>query len=245
MRRNVGRHTNRDTTGTVDQHVREAGRQNCGFLILAVVVVLEIDGFHADIVQQVSRRFVHADLGVTHGGCVIAVHRTEVALTIQKRQGHREILRHTDQRVIDRAVAVGVVFTHDIAHRTGRFAIRLVVAVTRFMHRIKDAAVHRFQTVPKIGNRTADDHAHGVIEVRCLHLMFDGDRRAIIRGAFGPFFFFVFRGFWPVGHFFCPPVVILYVVGSYHSRGRIWGATYGSVRFFGSHSVRVLTYCFC
>ena len=36
--------------------------------------------------------------------------------------------------------------------------------------------MHRFETIPNIRQRPADDHAHGVIEIRSFHLIFDSDR---------------------------------------------------------------------
>ena len=35
--------------------------------------------------------------------------------------------------------------------------------------------MHRLQTVADVGQRAADDHAHGVIEIRPPHLVFDID----------------------------------------------------------------------
>ena len=47
------------------------------------------------------------------------------------------------------------------------------------MHAEKNAAMHRLQAVANIGQGAAHDHAHGVIEVRPLHLVFDIDRDEI------------------------------------------------------------------
>ena len=35
--------------------------------------------------------------------------------------------------------------------------------------------MHRLQAVARIGQRARHDHAHGVIEIRALHLLDDGD----------------------------------------------------------------------
>ena len=46
--------------------------------------------------------------------------------------------------------------------------------------------MHRLQAVAHVGQRPADDHAHGVIEVRRTHLVFDGDRLyVVIEGLVG------------------------------------------------------------
>jgi hypothetical protein len=122
VRRDVGGHADGDAARAVDQHVGEAGGQDGRLLLLAVVIVLEIDRVLVDIGQHVGRGRGHPHLGVAHGRGVVAVHGAEVALAVQKRQRHGEILRHPHQRVIDRAVAMGVVLAHHVAH--GRADLR-------------------------------------------------------------------------------------------------------------------------
>ena len=41
--------------------------------------------------------------------------------------------------------------------------------------------MHRLQPVAHIGQRARHDHAHRVIEVGALHLLFDGDGRYVER----------------------------------------------------------------
>jgi hypothetical protein len=131
----------------------KARGQDRRLLLLAVVIVLEIDRVLVDIGQQVGGGLVHPHLGVAHGRRVIAVHGAEIALAVQKRQRHGEILRHAHQRVVDRAVAMRVVLTHHVAHGPRGFAVGLVVGVAGLVHREKDAPVHRFQPVAQVGDR--------------------------------------------------------------------------------------------
>ena len=199
VRRNVGRHAHGDTAGAIDQHVRKTSWQNRGLAVLAVIVVLKINGFLVDVGQQIGGRFVHAHFGIAHGRCVIAVHRSEVALTVQQRQRHGEILRHAHQRVIDRAIAVGVVLTHHVSYGAGRFAVGLVVCVTRLVHSIENAPVYGLQAITQIGDRAAYDHAHRVIEIARAHLLLDRDRRPVVHGPLGAVFVCVFRCFRRIG----------------------------------------------
>ena len=85
---NVGGHAHRDAAGAVDQHVRETCGQYRGFAVLAVVVVLKIDRVFFDICQQRGGWLVHPHFGVSHGGRIIAVHGSKVALSIEKRKRH-------------------------------------------------------------------------------------------------------------------------------------------------------------
>ena len=200
MGRNIGRHTDRNATSAVDQHIGVARRQNGGFFVFAVVVILKINRVFFNIGQHKGGGLVHADFGVAHGGGVIAIHRAKIALTIQQRQRHREILSHPHKRVIDRAIAMRVVFTHHIPHRAGGFSVRLVVGISSLVHGIKNASMNRFQTVTQVRNGTAHDHAHGIIEIGCAHLVFDGHGRSIMNHIFVSVFFFVFRCFWRIAH---------------------------------------------
>ncbi len=183
MGRDVGGHAHRDAPGAVDQQVRIARGQHDRLLLGAVIVVPELDRILVDIGQQRFSRVVHADFGVTHGCGRIAVHGAEIALAVHQGQAHGEGLRHPRQGVIDRAVAVRVIAAHHVADHVGGLLVRLVLAVAALMHGPQDAAVHRLQAVARIGNGAAHDHAHRVIEIAALHLVFDGHHRAARRGG--------------------------------------------------------------
>ena len=109
MRRDVGRHADRDAGRAVYQQVGEAGRQYDRLLALLIEVWLEIDRVFLDIRQHVVRQLGHAGLGVTIGCRRIAVHGTEVAVTVDQRIVQRERLRHTHHRVVNRYVAVRMI----------------------------------------------------------------------------------------------------------------------------------------
>ena len=62
-----------------------------------------------------------AGLSITHGSRSIALHGTEVTLTINERLTHRPWLGHVHESWIDRAITVWVIFTHGLTHDTGAF----------------------------------------------------------------------------------------------------------------------------
>ena len=182
MRRDVGRHADGDAAGAVDQKIGEARRQHYRLALGIVVIGLEVDGVLVEVLDQRARHALEPHFGVAHGRRRIAVDGTEIALAVDQRQAHGEILRHAHQRVVDRLVAVRVIFTDDVADHARRLAVRLVPLVAVLVHRIEDAPVHGFEAVARIGQRARHDHAHGVIEVALLHLL--GDRnRANVGGA--------------------------------------------------------------
>ena len=84
-------------------------------------------------------------------------------------------MRHTHNGVVHRLVAVRVVFADDVAHNTGRFLVGPVPVVVELMHRKQNAAVHRLEAIPGVGQGAAHDHAHRVIEVAASHLLFEAD----------------------------------------------------------------------
>ena len=112
-------------------------------------------------------------LGVAHGRRRIAVDRAEIALPVDQRQAHGEILRHAHQRVVDRLVAVRVILAHHVADDARRLDVFLVGRVALLVHRIEDAPVHGLQPVAHVRQRARHDHAHRVIEVVALHLLRD------------------------------------------------------------------------
>ena len=60
VRRDVGRHADRDAARAVDQQVREARREDERLFLGAVVVRLEVDRVLVDVLEQRFRRLGHA-----------------------------------------------------------------------------------------------------------------------------------------------------------------------------------------
>ena len=98
-----------------------AAGSTTGSCVLAVIGGAEIDRIFVQPVQQRLARLGHAAFGVAHGGGVIAVDIAEIALAVDQRIAHGEILRQAHQRVIDRLVAMGMEGAHDVAHHLGGF----------------------------------------------------------------------------------------------------------------------------
>jgi hypothetical protein len=123
----------------------------------------------------------HAHLGVAHRRRRVAVHRAEVALPVDQHVAHRERLRHAHDGVVDRGVAVGVVLTDDVADDAGGLLVGLVPVVAELVHREQHAAVHRLEAVAHVRQRAPDDDAHGVVEIRLAHLVFEIDGQNFFR----------------------------------------------------------------
>ena len=181
VRRDVGRHPDRDARRAVDQQIRQPRRQNRRLELLAVVIRGEIDGFLVDVGQHFRGDLLQPALGVAIRRRRVAVDRAEVALTVDQRIAQREVLHHAHQRLVGRGIAVRVILAEDVADHARAFDVRAVPDVVGFVHRKQHAAMHRFEAVPDIGQGPPDDHAHGVIEVGMPHFGFQADRK----GFFG------------------------------------------------------------
>ena len=191
MRRDVGRHADRDAAGAVDQQVGEAGREDLRLALAGVIIGLEVDRVLVDVAEQEVGDLGEPRFGVAHRGRRIGIHRAEIALAVDQRHAHRPVLRHAGQRVVNRAVAMRVIFTHDVTDDAARLAIGPPGDIARFLAGMEDAAMDRLQPVADVGQRAADDHRHGVIEVAGLHLLDDGDggnvavSRMVVGGRLG------------------------------------------------------------
>ena len=175
MRRDVGRHADRDAGRSVDQKIGNAGGKNFGLELALVVIGAEIDGFFVDIFEQRGGNAGKPRFGVPHRRGRIAIDGTEISLAIDQRIAHGEILRHADQGIVDRRVAVRVEFAEDFADDLGALAGGPVGREAHFAHAEKNAAMDGLEAVANVGKGASHDHAHGVIDVRALHLVFDVD----------------------------------------------------------------------
>ena len=120
VRRDVGGHPDRDAGRAVDEQVGEARRQDQRLLARLVVVGPELDGVGVDVAQHLRGQPREPGLGVPHGRRRVVVDRAEVALRVDQRVAHGEVLAHANERVVDRGVAVGVVVPHDAADDVAR-----------------------------------------------------------------------------------------------------------------------------
>ena len=156
--RHVRSHTHRDARRTVHQDIRETGRKNQRLLAGIVVVGLEVHGIGVDVAHHLLAQRVEAHFGITHRRRRVAVDRTEVTVTVDQRVSQRPPLGHTDNRTVDRRVAVGVIVTHHLTDDFGRFLVRFVTVVAHLVHTEQHTAVHRLHAVTHIRQGTRHYH---------------------------------------------------------------------------------------
>ena len=184
VRRDVGRHADGDAGRTVDEQVRERRRQDRRLFGRLVVVGDEVDGLLVEIRHHLFGERLEPRLGVAYRRRRIAVDRAEVPLAVDQGIAHVEVLRQAHERVVDRRVAVRVVVADDLADDLRALAVGPVGREAHLAHAVEHAAVRRLQAVAHVRQRPPDDHAHGVIHVRALHLVFDVDGE-LVQGDVG------------------------------------------------------------
>ena len=121
VRRNIRRHADADPHAAVDQQIREFRRQDFRLSRVFIERRNHIDGIFINIAQQFFRETLHAALRITVSRGRVAVDASEVALTVDQRHTHGKILRHADQRIVNRGIAVRMIFTDHFADHTRAF----------------------------------------------------------------------------------------------------------------------------
>ncbi len=176
VRRDVGRHADRNAGCAINQQVRNTGRQHRRLAFLAVIVGHEIDRVFFNVGEDFAGNLGQSTFGVTHSRGIVAVNRAEVTLSVDQHIAHRKILRHANQRVVDRLIAVRMILTHHFTDHARAFHVRSVPHIVGLMHREQDPAMDRLQPVPHVRQCAPYDHAHRIIEIALAHLFFEGNR---------------------------------------------------------------------
>ena len=138
-----------------------------------VVVRLEVDRVRVDVAEQLGRQAREPALRVPHRRGGVAVDVPEVPLAVDERVPHRKRLSESDERVVDRGVAVRVVLPHHGADDVRALLVRPARLHPGLVHPVEDAPVHRLETVAHVGQRPRDDDAHRVVEEARAHLLLE------------------------------------------------------------------------
>ena len=169
MRRDIRRHTYRDSGSSVYQKIGITGGKHYRLSLRLVKVRLKINRILIDISQHLHGYLTETGFRVPHRRGSVAVYGTEVPMTVYQRISGGPVLRHIYKGAVNRTVAVGMIFTHGIADDTGAFTVRFIRAVIQLDHGIQNSSLHRFQSVPYIRKSTGRDNAHGIVDIRLFH----------------------------------------------------------------------------
>ena len=93
MRRDGGRHADRNSLRAVGEQVRRRRRQHDRLLRVAGIIVAPVDRIFVDALEQEPGEIGQPGLGVAIGCGVVAVDVAEIALPFHERISRGEILR--------------------------------------------------------------------------------------------------------------------------------------------------------
>ncbi len=188
VRGNVGRHADGDAGRAVGEQVGERRRQHRRLHLAPVVVGAEVDRLLFQPLEQVGGGRCDARFGVALGGRVIAVDVAEVALAVDQRVAHGEVLRQAGERVVDRLVAVRMVVAHGVADDLGALEEAAVRRQPQLVHGIEDAPVHGLQAVAHIGQRAVHDGRQRVRQIALFQRHPEVDRLVAVGAGQNRFF---------------------------------------------------------
>ena len=170
MRGNAGSHTYRDAVRAVYQDIGDFYRKYGRLFFCFVKIRHKVHYIFIKIGQEnLLGQFFQPGFRISHGRRSVSLYGAEVSVTVHQRLSFFEILGHYHKGLVNGAVAVGVVFTHGIAHDTGAFSIRPVISYPQLIHIIQRSSLNRLQSVPHIRKRSGNNNAHRIINIRFLH----------------------------------------------------------------------------
>ena len=168
MRRNRGRHADRNALRAIGEQIRQGGGQDDRLLLVARIIVAEIDRVLVDAFEQKPRDIGHPRFGVAIGGGAIAIDIAEIALPVDERIARGKILGEAHKRVIDRLIAMRMERAHHIADDLRAFLESGAGIEPQNMHAIEDAPVHRLQPVAGVGQGPPHDGRERIGEITLL-----------------------------------------------------------------------------
>src|SRR5207248_11052321 len=107
----------------------------------------------------------------------------EIPLAFDERIANREILRQTNQRVINRLIAVRMEFADDIADHARAFLEAGLRIETELAHRMQQSAVNRLQRVARVRERALRDGGERVGEIALAQRLVErrrSDRKSVV-----------------------------------------------------------------
>ena len=144
-----------DAVGTLCQQQREFHGQGHRLLVASVVAHLPISGLRVE--DRLKGKLRESCLDISgSGGTVTGEDVTPVALRVDE----QILLSELHESVADGGVAVRVEL-HGVSHDVGHL---VVASVVHALHRVKDTALHRFQSILDLRHSALKDDIGGIVQ---------------------------------------------------------------------------------
>ena len=183
MRRYFRRHADRNPRRTVQKHERQLCGKLDGLGKIPVVVGHEVDRPLIELLEKELGDRHEARFRIAHRGLRVAVARAEVSLPGDERVAHGKVLRHAHERVVDRLVAVRMIFAEHVAHDARRLHVLCIPADAHAVHVDENAALHGLLAVGNLGQRPALHDRHRVLEIGARGITSKRERSVLLRFA--------------------------------------------------------------
>ena len=175
VRRDRGRHADRDALGPVGEQVGERARQYRRLVFRAVIRRTKVDGVLVDALDQEPRHLGEPRLGVAHRRGIIAVDVAEIALAVDQRIALGEVLREAHQGIVNRLVTMRMKLADDVADDARAFLERSAGVEPQQPHGVEETAVNRLQSIARIGERAMHDGRERVVEIALFQRVAERD----------------------------------------------------------------------
>ena len=183
MRRDRGRHADRDALRAIGEQIGKGGGQDHRLLEVAGIILAKIDGVFVYAFEKSARDVGHARFGIAVGGGAVAVDIAEIALPVDQRIARGEILRQPHQSVIDRLIAMGMERAHHVADDFRAFLERRAGIEPQDVHAIEDAAMDGLEPVARVRQRPAHDGRKRIGEIALFQRVAQIDRLVVLAGG--------------------------------------------------------------
>ena len=173
MRRNAGRHSNRNTTRAIDQQVGKLAWEY-GWLVSRFIVGRDVvDGVQLDVIKHGRSNSAQTGFGIPHGCRWQTGNASEVALFVDEHAAHVPFLCHPYQSRIDDAFTVWVIVSGRVPGNLGALDPFAAGAKVQVVHCNENSTLTGFQAIAHIWKSATDNHAHRVRQIAVTKLVLD------------------------------------------------------------------------
>ena len=173
VRRYICRKTYGYAVCAVDEKIRHSRRQKLRLFERVVEVERHRYGVFVEVSEHFERKRRHSRFGISHCRRAVAVHASEVTVTVNKQHSRIERLSEFYHRAVYRAVAVRVILTQTVTDDTRRFTVRLVRRSAQLEHRVEYSSLHGLETVLYSRQCSVENNVFAVRQHRIVQYLFE------------------------------------------------------------------------
>lgn len=141
-----------------------------------VIIVMKIEGVIVDIRKEGLSEILKKELSVQNRRRRIEVDGKEIEMKVDKRVENGKIMRNKKEGIIDRRIEMRVIIKNEIKKKKGRIEVGEVIGEINIVNGMENEKMKRIKEVEKIGKREDKDKDNGIIKIRKMNLIDNGNR---------------------------------------------------------------------